>query len=79
MARYGDTGEYALGNIEIILTTENNSEKGGRTNPLPRGVSKKRDKFIAGKMIDGKQNYIGSYDSPEEAHKAYLAYTGKGK
>lgn len=36
------------------------------------GVHKKRNKFIAQIMTDGKKKYIGQFDTPEEAHQAYV-------
>lgn len=35
--------------------------------------SKKQGKWVAGISIHNKRKYIGSFDSPEEAHQAYLA------
>lgn len=32
----------------------------------------KRNKYQVRVTIDGKRTYIGRYDTPEEAHKAYL-------
>jgi len=40
-------------------------------------VRKGYAKFIAGKMIAGKKYYIGTFDTPELAHAAYLKFDGK--
>lgn len=37
------------------------------------GVSVFRNKWQAQIMVNGKNRYIGVYDTPEEAHEAYLA------
>ena len=39
---------------------------------LPVGVTPVRGKFVAQRRIDGKTRYLGTYDTPEEAHQAYL-------
>lgn len=36
------------------------------------GVSKHKNKWRAGVMLNGKRHHVGSYDSPEDAHEAYL-------
>ena len=36
------------------------------------GVSKDKKRWCAAVMLNGKRHRIGAYDSPEEAHKAYL-------
>jgi len=35
--------------------------------------NKKQSKWVAGISIEGRRKYIGSFDSPEVAHEAYLA------
>lgn len=37
-----------------------------------KGVSPRRNKFVATRRIDGKRLYLGIFDTPEEAHQAYL-------
>lgn len=36
------------------------------------GVSRKGKKFRATIVVNGKRKHIGSYDTPEEAHEAYI-------
>lgn len=36
------------------------------------GVSRNHDRFMARLKVDGKQVYLGTFDTPEEAHSAYL-------
>ena len=47
---------------------------GRKRGEYPIGVSfhKKTGKFMAQIHIDGKKQYLGLFDGPDEAHKAYL-------
>lgn len=76
MSRYGDTGAYEPGNVVIIPSQENNSEKGGKINPLPMGVSRNKiaKKYTAQKMVGGRKYRLGSFATAEEAHQAYLDF-----
>lgn len=42
-----------------------------RQGPLPRGVQKHGKKYIAKIQKGKKQEYLGLFDSPEEAHEAF--------
>lgn len=37
-----------------------------------KGVSPRRNKFVATRRINGIRKYLGSFNTPEEAHEAYL-------
>ena len=39
---------------------------------LPKGVHPIRNRFKSKIQVGGKQRHLGTYDTPEEAHKAYL-------
>jgi hypothetical protein len=72
MARHGDTGPYAVGNVSII-TVEQNSSEGNRVADLPLGVSRiGKFRFRANRRVNGRKTYLGSFATPEEAHAAYL-------
>ena len=74
MCRYGDTGPYAPGNVFIALATENCSEANRRETYLPMGVSRtKSGRFHAHRRINGRDFGLGTHDTPELAHAAYLA------
>ena len=77
MARWGDSGGYSADNVKIISAVENNSDRLDKKSGLPTGVARNKGKFIASKMVGGKDFYIGRYDTPEEAHQAYLAFIPK--
>jgi hypothetical protein len=73
MCRHGDVGPYAVGNVFIATAIENCSTRKGRRSTLPTGVTRKRDKFVAHRMSGGTTRYLGSFESPDAAHAAYLA------
>ncbi|GAB3763566.1 HNH endonuclease [Ramlibacter monticola] len=66
----------ALANLRDVSVVGNNQNV---IEPLRRnrsgvlGVSKKRSKWRATIGIDGRSVHIGTFDSQEEAHAAYLA------
>lgn len=78
MCRVADTGPYAIGNIYIATGCENSSEgqRGRKKYDLPIGVEfRDRNrfcKFVAKRCIDGKTKHLGSFQTPELAHRAYL-------
>lgn len=44
---------------------------------LPLGVTLKNGRYTAQICVDGRNKYIGSFATPEEAHSAYLSYREK--
>lgn len=71
----GDTRDNRLENLEYVTHRENvrrgrTSAKSGRVWPL--GVSKRHKKFRAHCSYKGQKFNLGTYDTPEEAHDAYL-------
>lgn len=74
MSRVGDVGPYALDNVFIQLSTDNNSLTINRRSYLPKGVVLTRWAYVAKKMVNGKKHHIGSFHTPEEAGNAYLDF-----
>lgn len=79
MCRKGDVGPYAVGNVLIAKAIENSSVQ--PHNPrrkhrgLPIGVRPtKSGRYAAHRMVDGISFNLGTFDSPELAHAAYLAF-----
>lgn len=76
MCRRGDAGPYAVGNVFIATARENCSDRRQKKSGLPMGVSLKRGRYVAHRTYVGvKKHYIGSFDTPEQAHAAYLTFT----
>jgi hypothetical protein len=73
MCRNNDVGSYAVGNVFIATGCENSSREHAKTSGLPRGVSKRGNRFISHRVIKGRKLRLGSYPTPELAHAAYLA------
>ena len=68
-------------NLRLTTESVNSRNKRMRSNNTSGyvGVSwnKQKSKWMAQITIDGKQKYLGYYDSPEEANQARLEYVGK--
>ena len=71
----GNTSNNRFDNLRDV-TRSVNLENRRRAMPVNKtrllGVSVKRKKFSANIQINKKHFYIGTYDTPEEAHEAYL-------
>ena len=76
MCRKGDVGPYAAGNVFIALFRENASNHPRKKYKLPMGVRRQYTKFSAQRRIGGKQFVVGTYQTAELAHAAYLAFEG---
>lgn len=72
MARHGDVGPYAVGNVSIITHSQNISDAPRPPRDLPRGVYHNGPGFAAKRSIRGKHVHLGTFPTPEEAHAAYL-------
>lgn len=73
MARNGDAGPYAVNNVRITTCEQNHSESPHNIHKLPLGVTPNGSGFTSKRSINGKETYLGSFKTPEEAHSAYLA------
>ena len=58
------------------VTARENVIRGGivknKASKLPLGVAKNHDRYMANKCINGVVYYLGTFDTPTEAHIAYL-------
>src|SRR3972149_955610 len=71
----GDRADNRIGNLRATSRSENmqnlkEAHKDNCTGHL--GVFKKRHRFGAQIMVDGVKHKLGIYDTPQEAHEAYL-------
>ena len=72
MSRKGDIGPYAVENVFIQLAVVNNSQRRTSKSTFPMGVHQSGKKhFYATKMLNGKMHYLGTFETPEAAHRAY--------
>lgn len=73
MCREGDTGPYAVGNVFIATNIDNVSSSKHKKSGLPTGVSQARSgRFCAHRQINGSVVRLGTFDTAEIAHAAYL-------
>ena len=71
-----DTGDNRWVNIRSVSKKVNQQNiRRPKTNNKSGflGVIKKRSRWRAAITIDGKGKYLGTFDTPEQAHKAYLS------
>lgn len=78
MARVGDDGPYAVGNVYITTAIDNSSNAHRkRKHDLPTGVHLVRNgnyrAFVARRCIKGVVHHLGTFHKAEIAHAAYLA------
>jgi hypothetical protein len=65
----------SIDNLQLLTNRQNTSKERTEKKGLPTGVSfhKRNKKYEANIFINGKSNYLGYYDTPEQASKAYKA------
>lgn len=72
----GDRSDNRLANLRAATQQQNQrnrpqSEKRG----LPKGVSLEAGRFMArARNARGRSTFLGSFDTPKEAHAAYVAF-----
>lgn len=77
MCRRGDVGPYSPENVFIAPARLNSSAQRRKKSGMPMGVRKVGSRFIAQGCVNGKVKHIGTYDTADAAHVAYLrAITG---
>lgn len=73
MCRKGDVGPYAKDNVYIATVSENTSVANRRSD-LPLGVAAKNGRYVARRKLKGKTYFIGAFETPEEAHIAFIRF-----
>lgn len=71
----GDPADNRISNLRDIpqsvnMQNQRNAKKNGSTGFL--GVTRNHKRFMAQLQVGGKYHYLGTYDTPELAHAAYL-------
>lgn len=67
----GNKKDNRIENLQWAIKHECKKSERKRKYDLPRGVNFARAKFIASIRYDGKNHYLGIYDTPEEASEVY--------
>ncbi len=68
----GDFLDLRKDNLKLVTRTEFRLGKKIKNKELPVGVYGFRNKYMASIRILNNIKYLGLYDTPEEAHEAYL-------
>ena len=81
-----DRDDNRFANLREATAAQNAANRKALRADMPKGVFKKKNRYVAGIKIAGKRKHLGSFKSPEEAHAAYcvaaneawgsFAYTG---
>lgn len=71
----GDKLNNSVDNLRWATNSENKRNTGSyrKVSSLPRGVYQSGKRFQAHIKCEGKQYYLGSYETPEEASEVYEA------
>ena len=73
----GDRLDNRISNLRLVSVAQNmqNLKKSTKNTTGFKGVSfyKAYNKFCAEPKVDGKKYFLGYFDTPEEAHNAYVA------
>lgn len=72
-----DRSDNRIENLRDVSLSLNHMNRADthRAHALPRGVTKQRNKYKAQRVVDGKQRFIGLYDTPEQAWIAFVAFS----
>lgn len=71
----GDKSDNRMANLRLASKTENmrnQSRAHANSKAKLMGVHKNRDRFRAQITVNGRTVHIGMFDTPEDAHAAYL-------
>jgi hypothetical protein len=74
----GDRSNHKLSNLQCITHTENVT-KSKKNKTGFTGVSKMGNRYTSRPYVNGKGIALGCFDTPEEAHKAYVDFVSKIK
>lgn len=67
-----------INNLRLATKSQNAANGIGKSRSgLPKGVERNKARFIARIMINRSRRCLGTYDTPEEAHVAYMRALNK--
>ncbi len=65
--------QNSIANLRLADKSQNGGNSIGKSRcGLPKGVEKNKSKFTARIMKNRKRVYLGTYNTPEEAHRQYM-------
>lgn len=68
----GDRANSRIENLRLVSRTENLAGGRGRSNPILPGVMPTPSgRYASAVHINGKRMYLGTFDTPEEAHEVH--------
>ena len=68
----GDRANSRIENLRLVSRTENLAGGRGRSNPILPGVMPTPSgRYASAVHINGKRVYLGTFDTPEEAHEVH--------
>jgi hypothetical protein len=75
----GDTGDNRFAKLRLSTISQNsgNAKRHADNSTGLKGVERKRDRFASSIMCGGVKHWLGVFDTPEQAHAAYVAASQK--
>lgn len=70
-----DRGDNRWSNLREASPAQSSYNRKGWGKTGFKGVSKEHRKYVASGSVDGKRVRLGSFDTPEAAHEAYVKFT----
>lgn len=73
----GNPSNNRWNNLRDVTHSVNSQNRKGPTSHNSHGflgVTRNHKRFMAHIKIEGKQTYLGTYDTPEEAHEVYMKH-----
>jgi hypothetical protein len=70
----GDRSDNRLNNLRLATVSQNRQNSSARKGrDLPKGVKRNKGRFGARVTCNKTVHWLGTYDTPEEAHAVYMA------
>ncbi len=66
-----------ISNLRLATRSQNHANKPSRVGSLPRGVARNHKRYLAQISVARKYIYLGTFDTPEQAHANYVAAAKK--
>ena len=73
----GKRDDDRIANLRLATGTQNQGNRRGTNQQGLKGITFQKGRFVAGIKMNGRNVYLGSFDTAKEAHAAYLAAARK--